>query len=296
MVRNSDSVSPVRYQIATSRPCARLRSRFSRHGFTLIELLVVIAIIAILAAILFPVFAQVRASARKTVCLSNAKQLGSALTLYTQDYDETYPTLVLQGSAPSNLAYDAATVLMSYIKNENVFFCPDRTAQDCNSLGVTEVGFTSNRCIGYGYNFGVDLYIGGGLLQPIYQTPTLDVAPGQSLAALTAPAETFAFGDTYDYPFYTIVYSSILSNFAGSSDADMRHSGQLNMLYADGHARTMLWKGGVLADGTKVAFPAKVEDYSKWCADPNAPAYPGASQTCLTYLQQQGSQTTFWQK
>src|SRR5947199_7004434 len=69
----------------------RRRSMFrrrSRHGFTLIELLVVIAIIAILAAILFPVFAQVREKARQTSCLSNQKQIGNAVMLYAQDYDE----------------------------------------------------------------------------------------------------------------------------------------------------------------------------------------------------------------
>ena len=67
------------------------RHHTARRGFTLIELLVVIAIIAILAAILFPVFAQAREAARKTQCVSNLKQLGTAITLYTQDYDEIYP-------------------------------------------------------------------------------------------------------------------------------------------------------------------------------------------------------------
>ena len=228
--------------------------------------------------------------------MSNEKQLGATLMLYTQDYDETYPTLVLDGSTGVNIAYDASTVLMSYLKNQDIFFCPDRTTSGCNGLGVTEVGFNSNRCIGYGYNFGVSLYIGGGMLQPIYQTPTQDVATGQSLAALIAPAETFAFGDTYDYPFYTIVSSSILSNFAGNSNAEMRHRGQFNMLYADGHAKTMHWQGGVYTDGTKIAFPSNPADYGKWCADPNAPAYPGAAQTCLGYVQQQAAQTVFWQR
>lgn len=66
-------------------------ARKTRHGFTLIELLVVIAIIAILAAILFPVFARAREAARKTSCLSNLKQLGLAANMYKQDYDEAYP-------------------------------------------------------------------------------------------------------------------------------------------------------------------------------------------------------------
>src|SRR5436853_6791160 len=67
-------------------------SRIRRRGFTLIELLVVIAIIAILAAILFPVFAQARNQARKTTCLSNTKQLGLGVLMYLQDYDEVFPT------------------------------------------------------------------------------------------------------------------------------------------------------------------------------------------------------------
>src|SRR5689334_25380125 len=68
-----------------------LSSRPTRRAFTLIELLVVIAIIAVLAAILFPVFAQAREMARKTVCVSNQKQIGAALMMYVADNDEVYP-------------------------------------------------------------------------------------------------------------------------------------------------------------------------------------------------------------
>lgn len=68
-----------------------MRSKLSRRGFTLIELLVVIAIIAILAAILFPVFAQAREKARQSACLSNMKQVSTALMMYAQDYDEALP-------------------------------------------------------------------------------------------------------------------------------------------------------------------------------------------------------------
>lgn len=68
-----------------------MKSQNTYRGFTLIELLVVIAIIAILAAILFPVFAQAREAARKTACLSNMNQIGKGLLMYVQDYDEQYP-------------------------------------------------------------------------------------------------------------------------------------------------------------------------------------------------------------
>src|SRR5207249_3020322 len=83
-----------RRRLAPRSPPMRTRNlAFSpgRRAFTLIELLVVIAIIAILAAILFPVFAQAREKARQTVCLSNMKQVGIGLQMYAQDYDETLP-------------------------------------------------------------------------------------------------------------------------------------------------------------------------------------------------------------
>src|ERR687888_166883 len=83
-----------------------------RRGFTLIELLVVIAIIAILAAILFPVFARARESARRSTCLSNLKQIGTATLMYLQDYDDTYPSgLVLAVPGP-----DAGSFAVMYDK------------------------------------------------------------------------------------------------------------------------------------------------------------------------------------
>src|SRR5438874_1863479 len=109
--------------------------RRNRGAFTLIELLVVIAIIAILAAILFPVFAQARESARKTSCTSNLKQIATGMMMYIQDYDETFPAVTGQSyPAVVGIPTDAQTwvyndilVLMQpYVKNYNVFLCPDR--------------------------------------------------------------------------------------------------------------------------------------------------------------------------
>jgi prepilin-type N-terminal cleavage/methylation domain-containing protein/prepilin-type processing-associated H-X9-DG protein len=97
--------------------------RASRSGFTLIELLVVIAIIAILAAILFPVFAQAREKARSTSCLSNQKQIALAISMYAQDYDETFPYPYLAG--PPELWWE--DVVNPYIKTGNkggIMTCP----------------------------------------------------------------------------------------------------------------------------------------------------------------------------
>ncbi len=88
-----------------------------KRGFTLIELLVVIAIIAILAAILFPVFARAREKARQTSCLSNTKQIALGFLMYIQDYDETIPG--------ARLNIDGWTGMIApYVKNEQLFVCP----------------------------------------------------------------------------------------------------------------------------------------------------------------------------
>ncbi len=105
-----------------------------RRAFTLIELLVVIAIIALLAAILFPVFARARENARKTSCLNNMRQIGLGLLAYTQDYDET---LVADWFGPDTgptdpentgqRRYKWMDAIYPYVKNEQVFNCPSQT-------------------------------------------------------------------------------------------------------------------------------------------------------------------------
>src|SRR5438094_4972769 len=98
----------------------RTRPGFTTKGFTLIELLVVIAIIAILAAILFPVFARARENARRSSCQSNLKQIGLGMAQYTQDYDETYPIMPYNGGAGPGLG----AYLDSYIKSSQIWRCP----------------------------------------------------------------------------------------------------------------------------------------------------------------------------
>ena len=101
--------------------------RTRRPAFTLIELLVVIAIIAILAAILFPVFAQARDRARMSACLSNMRQLGSSLMMYAQDYDETLPYIRFHGvgACPKGAGcYVWKNAVQPYLKNLDVLACP----------------------------------------------------------------------------------------------------------------------------------------------------------------------------
>jgi prepilin-type N-terminal cleavage/methylation domain-containing protein/prepilin-type processing-associated H-X9-DG protein len=128
-----------------------------RSGFTLIELLVVIAIIAILAAILFPVFAQAREKARQSNCLSNFKQIGVGVMMYVQDWDEAYPNNRLftfpGGSEGTKLLVTWKTATQPYVKNLDVYRCPsnkhnkqpDETkGDDAHGLPVFPISYAYN--------------------------------------------------------------------------------------------------------------------------------------------------------
>ena len=107
------------------------RRTMKNKAFTLIELLVVIAIIAVLAAILFPIFAQAREAARKTTCVSNLKQTSTGLLLYAQDFDETFPSDVslppVNGGTDNTFSYDRQ--LNPYLENDAVYVCPSDTSE-----------------------------------------------------------------------------------------------------------------------------------------------------------------------
>ena len=146
-----------------SIPTPPLSRRSESKGFTLIELLVVIAIIAILAAILFPVFQKVRENARRTACLSNVKQLGLAFAQYNQDYDELFTAAFYYSSQ------GWAGRIYPYVKSSAVYTCPDDSTQAVT--GGTPVSYAMNQ----------DISFQGG---PNY------IGPGESLASLTSPANT----------------------------------------------------------------------------------------------------------
>ena len=142
-------------------------TNLKNSAFTLIELLVVIAIIAILAAILFPVFAQAREKARETTCLSNMRQIGTAVRMYVQDYDETFPIFYAYNTQPAagidgHLGVEAE--LLPYTKNTEIFKCPNDAGGPvpsgypsnvdyggCSDLGQKSKSYHS--CYGSSYRF-----------------------------------------------------------------------------------------------------------------------------------------------
>ncbi len=121
-----------------------MKSTQVRKGFTLIELLVVIAIIAILAAILFPVFAKAREKARAISCISNEKQIALSWTMYTQDYDETVIPYSSSGVS-GGIAFPWTLILQPYVKSFQVYTCPDSTY----AIGYT---YNANIARSDGYN------------------------------------------------------------------------------------------------------------------------------------------------
>ncbi len=241
-------------------------------GFTLIELLVVIAIIAILAAILFPVFAQAKEAAKKTACLSNSKEIGTGLLIYLNDFDDTTPTVWGSPPAqnplqppPNQTIVDVYQLLQPYIKNLGVFYCPDRTdirpiTQTPSCSFPTFPGFdgypvTPARCVGYGYNWGFIPEAGGGLFQTMTVTPdnVYQVQPGVSATMADSPANLAVWGDTTNASAYKMsAFASILDqNVLGldpsvQHNASLRHGGHFNIVFMDGHAKNIIFKGGTL--------------------------------------------------
>jgi prepilin-type N-terminal cleavage/methylation domain-containing protein len=250
-----------------------LRSHRLR-GFTLIELLVVIAIIAILAAILFPVFARAREQARKTTCLSNLKQMGTAMLMYVQDYDETYPWLMQDGRnndnatglsrqmspGPPNLngirGLFMDYTLQPYIKNLGLFNCPtlrpSTPVLDASGLPMNQYG-------SYGYSYGgigalpspratpLELFL--RLVGPSLGAPYNDNNPqnhfiaGQSLAAVSRPADVvMVFCNSYGAHAAVRDAQVIPLAFGGTGE---NLNGATLAVFADGHAK---YKNGKFLD------------------------------------------------
>lgn len=270
-----------------------------RSAFTLIELLVVIAIIQILAAILFPVFAQAKEAAKKSVCVSNCKQIAAATIMYANDYDDKF---CFEGSADG--AHEDSVVLYEpYVKSEGVFLCPDRA--DDNGGSPTYPNdknfWADNKYPGYGYNWGAYGHRGNGmLLQAVAQVGNPgdsnyveDYFPGINSSQIVNPANMFVFGDSYDTPRITCTIEWSLDGWLGGSYAptdnpgggahmntstkSIRHGLRFQYTFADGHAKGLpmqaWWIPGADGAGTDYnqVWLLPPSNDNPWCADPSAP-------------------------
>jgi prepilin-type N-terminal cleavage/methylation domain-containing protein/prepilin-type processing-associated H-X9-DG protein len=219
-----------------------------RPAFTLIELLVVIAIIAILAAILFPVFAQAREKARQTGCLSNAKQLGLALQMYTQDYDEVVPNQGWDHSGCTEWDCTPAWQLAPYAKNTQVWVCPSK------GRGAPDPSKT--KFISYGFNYWTVARPLASMVQPADTVFLAECGANADLkhlgGSVSDGASDAAWLDEYwrdhSYPKVKVsVYSKSNQNTNHRFQTQGgKHNATVNVVYADGHAKStrpsrLLW-------------------------------------------------------
>ncbi len=258
------------------------------RAFTLIELLVVIAIIAILAAILFPVFAQAKTAAKKTSALNSVKQIGTAMQLYVADYNDTTPHVSNGSQVSGDDVYrtDVWVTMQPYMKSVSLWFSSERTETGCNlnDSNPTIYGYNpTGRCMGYGYNWGPQIYAGGGLLGAVQAIPgsaSGSFQPGISMTSMDEPSNVFCFGDTYDTPRYTIgMYPNsaggkawILDTFnvtAGTKQGDFRWGGRFQVTYADSHAKGIQYRGGLTTGVGYVYVPSNPKDRLGYCATPD---------------------------
>jgi len=249
----------------------------SRQGFTLIELLVVIAIIAILAAILFPVFAQAREKARQTTCLSNQKQLGLAILQYVQDFDETYP--INEGFNNTD-KYDASTFNISVpagwdtgdtvywyqsdksmwpnaiqpqLKSYDVFACPSADMQDGYNPPKKPIGgFGQPAKISYSFNGELNSAPESGIKQAAL-VPMIYEGNGKgglngyyyTKDMLFCPEETkpCVYVPTSPGPNTCVgangdfSYTLTWDDIQATESTMWIHNGGANFVYADGHAK-----------------------------------------------------------
>jgi prepilin-type N-terminal cleavage/methylation domain-containing protein/prepilin-type processing-associated H-X9-DG protein len=187
-------------------------------GFTLIELLVVIAIIAILAAILFPVFARARENARRSSCQSNLKQIGLGMAQYTQDYDEKLVPQYVVLAGPTYVFWTG--LLQPYVKNTQIFICPSGPTTDAIN-GVPAYGLNLNT--------GVSRSEGLSLSAINYPAELLVSVDNRYVGTGTNPTNHGYYSAWYDGTSHAETY-----NVGAPFE---RHFDGSNVLFADGHVK-----------------------------------------------------------
>ena len=234
-------------------------------AFTLIELLVVIAIIAILAAILFPVFARARENARRASCQSNLKQIGLSFMQYTQDYDEKYPLVIVEGTTarvtPTN-PYGWADALQPYAKSTQLFQCPSETKSP------TSFPFSTTAGEGYSDYWYNRMLSGQSQATIVAVSQTVMNGDGNgntsryntnsctsSAAALTAPT-TSVIADPAAPPCATNIPHNLSM---GSTNMLGRHLDGANFAFADGHVK---WLKGTGTPGNIFKSAAVADSYT----------------------------------
>jgi len=240
----------------------------TKYAFTLIELLVVIAIIAILAAILFPVFAKVREKARQTSCLSNEKQLGLGFAQYTQDNDESFPPATNRQVGLPGVGYGWGARIYPYVKSVQVYKCPD----DGSYFGYPNV-------VSYAFNVCLDPTNGGYFTTstlPALSAPAVTVLLDELGGCGSVVSQDLSVGQDWtestngdvannDFLEWSYEATGPLGGFPYVSGTAVtqtgRHTDGSNFLMADGHAKWLtgaaVSPGGVpWANSTPGATPA----------------------------------------
>ena len=200
--------------------------RPTRQAFTLIELLVVIAIIAILAAILFPVFARARENARRSSCQSNLKQLGLGIIQYTQDYDEKYPSgemgYTTTGTPIGQQTWD--TVIQPYVKSAQLIVCPSDTSNTPPTIIHPIYGANARRSY--------------SAIEQVFGNLAANQAP-LSLAAVPASSMTIMLAERNQF-FSTNSWTAYsYFNKINPSQLPFRHLETGTFLYCDGHVKSI---------------------------------------------------------
>jgi prepilin-type N-terminal cleavage/methylation domain-containing protein/prepilin-type processing-associated H-X9-DG protein len=196
--------------------------RHRKVGFTLIELLVVIAIIAILAAILFPVFAQAREKARTISCLSNTKQMDLGVLMYVQDYDESFPISLYLADPGTGLAFSVYDAIFPYTKNNGIVQCPSAPHVIDWTAYMALFGLTTPNNFRYAsYCPNVTLFADG---------------PDNVLTGNRRPIQTLG---SIPYPVAESMWYDGFIGGGGSfyTPVEGRHTSGANVAYVDGHSK-----------------------------------------------------------